>query len=388
MNEAGGVVQELMIEHSAEGLLKLDAARQAMGVAPSETEIGVETGYNLLIDFLLGHNYPAIYVLPPHQVKSNQGRYAQSGAKDDRRDAWVIADMLRTDRGRWHAWQEDSLLTRQIQAQVHQVIYLNQMIRRQSNHLRAVLLRYYPAALEIFSRMDSPICLRFLQDYPSPEKASQLSQQAFTDFLREHHHTQKAKWADCYSRLIAARPNASSDTVTIYASQAQRLGQWLLPLVLDKPKAIQELNALFERHPDAHIYQSLPGVGDFLAPALLAKLGDDRQRFPTAAVLQAVAGTCPITRRSGSHKTILFRKACDHEFRYIMHQWAQKVILAAPWAKTYFVQLRKRNIPQNDAVRRVANRLIVILWTLWYNRSDYDETRHLQQLTLRAKPRA
>lgn len=387
MNETGGVVQEMTIEHSAEGFLKLEAARQAMGLTPSEVAIGLETSHNLLIDFLLERTYPLIYILPPHQVKGNQGRYAQSGAKDDRRDAWVIADMLRTDRGRWHAWQVDSLLTRQIQIQMRQVFYLNHMIRRQTNPLRAMLLRFFPAALEVFSRLDSPICLYFLLDYPSPLQVSQLSYSDFSVFLRSHHHTQPNKWPECYTRLTTDQSNASSDTVTIYAAQTQRLVQWLLPFVLDKPKAIQGLKALFDQHPDAHIYQSLPGVGDFLAPALLAKLGDDRQRFPEVAVLQAVAGTCPITRRSGSYKSVLFRRACDHEFRYIVHQWAQKVILSTPWAKTYFAQLRRRGIPQNDATRRLANRLLAILWSLWRNKSDYDETLHLKQLLLRAKPR-
>jgi len=387
MNEAGAVIQELTIEHSAEGFLKLEAARQTMGLTPTDIAIGLETAHSLLIDFLLDQTYPLIYILPPHQVKGNQGRYAQSGAKDDRRDAWVIADMLRTDRGRWHAWQMDSLLTRQIQVQLRQVIYLNHMIRRQTNHLRAALLRFYPAALEVFSRLDSPIALNFLLEYPSPQKASQLSYTAFSAFLRAHHHTQIHKWPDCYSRLTASRPTANTDTVSIYAAQVQRLAQLLLPFVLDKPKAIRELNRLFEQHPDAHIYQSLPGVAVFLAPALLAKLGDDRQRFPEPSVLQAVAGTCPITRRSGSHKSVLFRKACDHEFRYIADQWARKMIRSSPWAITYFAQLRKRGISKNDACRRLANRLLAILWVLWRNHSDYNETLHLQQLILRAKPR-
>jgi transposase len=388
MNEAGGVIATLTIEHTAEGFLKLDAARRELGVSPNEVAVGLETAHNILIDFLLENGYGAIYVLPPHRVKGNQGRYAQSGAKDDRRDAWVIADMLRTDRGRWHAWQVDSLLTRQIHAQVRQVIYLNQMIRRQSNHLRAMLLRYYPAALEVFSRLDSPICLHFLLEYPTPHSISQLTYTTFCDFLRRHHHTQPSKWADCFARLSAPRPSASADTVAIYAPQAQRLVQWMLPFVQDKPKSIRQLTTLFEQHPDAHIYQSLPGAGDYLAPALLAKLGDDRQRFPDVSVLQAVAGTSPITRSSGSRKVVLFRRACDHEFRDIVHQWAEKVILGAPWARAYFTELRRRRISVNGAVRRVADRLLSILWTVWYTQSDYNQTYHLQQRLLRAKPRS
>jgi transposase len=55
----------------------------------------------------------------------------------------------------------------------------------------------------------------------------------------------------------------------------------------------------------------------------LAKFGDDRQRFPTPSSVQALAGTCPVTERSGKRKVIKFRQACDREFRYIAQQWAR-----------------------------------------------------------------
>jgi hypothetical protein len=169
MNEAGAVIQQMSVAHSVDGFLKLEAARQMLGVSPKEVMIGLETAHNLLIDILIEGSYPLIYILPPSQVKSNAGRYSQSRAKDDTRDAWVIADMLRTDRGRLHAWQPDALLTRQIQAQVRFVLFLTRMIQRQSNHLRALLIRYYPAMLYLFSRLDSPTSLALVL-IPSPKK--------------------------------------------------------------------------------------------------------------------------------------------------------------------------------------------------------------------------
>jgi hypothetical protein len=180
MNEAGAVIQQLSVDHSVEGFLKLETICQSLGTSPAEIVIGLETAHNLLIDLLVERSYPAIYILPPSQVKSNAGRYAQSGAKDDLRDAWVIADMLRTDRGRFHAWQADTLLTRQIQAQVRLVLFLTRTIQRQSNHLRAILVRYYPAMLDLFSRLDSPTTLAFLAAYPIPQVARQLTYDQFT----------------------------------------------------------------------------------------------------------------------------------------------------------------------------------------------------------------
>lgn len=386
MNEAGTVILERTIAHRPDGLLQLDQDWNVLGLACQEVHIGLETAHNLLIDFLLERRYGQIYVLPPRLVKSSQGRYAQGGAKDDRRDAQLIADILRTDHARLHAWQPDSLLTRQIQLESRNVIYLTHMLARQTNHLRAMLLRYYPAALQVFSSLDSPICLAFLSAYPTPQQAQALGYEQFRAFLRAHHHTQQRVWPTSYARLMAAYPEAAADTLQLYQGRLQQLVDMLLPFVQAKGQAIRRLKSFFAQHPDAEIFASLPGVGDFLAPALLGKLGDDRQRFPNPMVLQAIAGTCPVTERSGRSKTIKFRRACDREFRYIVQQWARKAIEQSDWVATYYHTLLHRNIPKNDATRRVANRLLAILWKLWQPHRSYDEAYLLRQRLERAKP--
>src|SRR4029450_11392309 len=79
----------------------------------------------------------------------------------------------------------------------------------------------------------------------------------------------------------------------------------------------------------------LPGTGDFLAPALLAKFGDDRERLPSASSLQSMAGTCPVTEQGGKGRRVVFRQACDHEFRQIAQQWAKASVSQSSWASTY-----------------------------------------------------
>jgi len=387
MNEAGAVIQFLTVAHSVNGFAQLDQAIRALGLPAADVYIGLETAHTLLIDFMLERGYPHLYVLPPSQVKANQDRFAQSHAKDDQRDGWVLADMLRTDRGRYRPWQPDTRLTRQIQVQVRYVLYLNRMIRRQTNHLRALLLRYYPLAAELFSKLDSPIALAFLQAYPTPQAAQHLSPSQFEAFLREHRHPQRAKWAALYAALTGPQLVPHPDTVALYAQQAPLLAEQLATFVCAKPQAVRVLRQLFDQHPQAGLFGSLPRVGDFLAPALLAKLGDDPQRFASPAAVQAIAGTCPITQRSGKHRAVLFRHACDREFRYIATLWAGQVIAHHPWAQTLYAQYRKRGISETDATRRVANRLLAILWKVWQSHTPYNEATHLQNRLARARPR-
>ena len=86
INECGEVIQQLVIEHSPEGFLALDMARRKMEIEARECVVGLETAHNLLVDFLWDQGYEQVYVLPPNAVKSAQGRYRQSGAKNDASD--------------------------------------------------------------------------------------------------------------------------------------------------------------------------------------------------------------------------------------------------------------------------------------------------------------
>jgi transposase len=388
VNEKGEVIQALEIAHSPEGFVKLNKAREQCSVGAGECRVGVETSHNILIDYLVEEGYSQIYVLPPNAVKSAQGRYRQSGAKSDRSDARLIADILRVDGEKYHEWVADSPLTRQIRARVSLVEYLNKQIWQNGNRLRAALLRYYPSALEVFSTLDSPISLAWILKYPTPEEAQKVSREEFEAFAKEQHHTQPKKWAACYARLQVKRATASAETTEVYAKEAALLAQRMREMVQDKTRWLKELQKAYEGHPDYAIYHSLPAAGEYLEPALLAKMGDDRKRYPTVETVQAVAGTCPVTKQSGKSRVVTFRRACDHEFRQIVQQWAKLSIQESPWAAGYYEMVRPHCSSENEAYRKLGNRWLEVLWKLWQTREPYDERKHLSAQARRGKAKA
>ncbi len=388
LNQVGEVQQSLKIDHTPSGFLELDKARERLGVSSSECILGIETHHTLLVDYLIERGYAQIYVLPPNAVKSCQGRYRQSGAKSDRSDAHLIADMLRTDRGKYHAWVADAPLTRQIRATISLIAYLNKSIWQVGNRLRSVLVRYYPAALEIFSSLDSPISLAWIQAYPIPAVGQAMSYEEFKTFLRAHHHPQPKKWAACYARLQRPLGRASEAMIAAYTQQASLLAHLMLEMVQTKTHLLAQLSHQYAQHPDYALYHSLPAAGDYLEPALLAMLGDDRGRFPTAQTLQALAGTCPVTRQSGKTCLVSFRYACDHEFRQIVQQWAKLSIQASPWAAGYYQMSRPHCQSENEAYRKLANRWLEILWRCWQDRKPYDEEKHLSAHARRTQPKS
>jgi tetratricopeptide (TPR) repeat protein len=274
-----------------------------------------------------------------------------------------------------------------MRAKVSLIDFLRRSIRQHSNRLRAVLLRYYPVVLTIFTKLEAPVTLAFLQTYPNPLEAADLNYNEFKTFLRQNHHSHPNKWAACYARLTMPGLMANPEIIQIYQPEALLLAKLLSSCLQAKKQALKDLQSLFQRHPDRAIYQSLPGAGEFLQPALLAKFGDNRLRFPSQAVVQAVAGTSPITRTSGKRRSVHFRRACDREFRFIAQSWAKASVRVSPWAASYYSQIRPHCCSSNDAYRRLANRWLAILWKLWQSHSSYDEAYHLQQRALRALPR-
>lgn len=388
LNEIGEMLLTIKIEHTPAGFLELEKARERQGVEISACVLGIETHHNLLVDFLVERGYERLYVLPPNAVKSCQGRYRQSGAKSDPSDAHLIADMLRTDERKYHAWVSDSDLTRQVRARISLIAYLNKSIWQAGNRLRAALLRYYPAALEIFSSLDSPISLNWIRAYPTPQAGQALSYEEFKGFLKGHHHTQPKKWPACYARLQIPQASACEALLRAYAREAQVLAGLMLDMVQAKTCLLAELAEQYPQHPDYPIYHSLPAAGAYLEPALLAKLGDDRERFPSVQVLQALAGTCPVTHQSGKTRSVTFRYACDHEFRQIVQQWAKLSIQVSPWAAGYYQMVRPHCSSENEAYRKLANRWLEILWRCWQDRKPYDEARHLSAHARRSQPRA
>ena len=189
----------------------------------------------------------------------------------------------------------------------------------------------------VFSSLDTQIALEFICAYPTPELAqSSLRFEAFRGFAQQHHYPNPKKLPACYARLQQPQPEPAPAILLAYRPEAVYLAQLALQLVQQRVKVQKTIQDLFAQHPDAAILASLPGAGEKLATALLTKFGDDRQRFPTLASLQALAGTCPYTKASGKRRRFLFRHACDKEFRTIAQQWAKASLALSPWASSLF----------------------------------------------------
>jgi len=377
MDETGCQLAHFQIPHDAGGFQRLHEERARLQITPQNCFVALESAHNLLVDYLLDQEYH-VYVIPGKAVDRHRDRHRQSRSTSDKNDAFVLADALRTDRHLYQPWHVNLPITRQIGSQVKLLLDLKRSVLRFSNRLRALLWRYYPVAADLFSDLDQQIALQFIQTYPTPQMANQLTIAQFTAFCRNHHYYRSDLIARRYGHLLNSQTFASAEVAAAYASQAQVLASVTYSLVKERNRAQKQLTQTFIQHPNSHIFDSLPGAGEFLAPALLAKFGDCHSRFPTATVAQAIAGTCPVTVKSGQKRRVYFRHACDKDFRYFITQFARTSIRQSPWASAYFTTVRPRCEKASQAYRRLANRWISIIWRLWIDCVEYDEEVHLR----------
>jgi transposase len=386
-NDKGAIVSQVEFKHTLEGFQRFDDERCKLGVPASECLVAIETAYNLLVDFLLDRSY-VVYLVPPQATRGYRNRRSSTGAHTDDSDAALLSSILHTDLDSHHRIQPNSLLTQQLLAQVRLIDLLRRSIQRQGNQLRAVLFRVYPQALGLFGKLTAHISLHFLMAFPTAQEAQALSLPAFEAICREHRYSRPALISRRNAHLMDPAPQANPIAVEAHRDQIRILAELLLPQVQRRVEALSSLAHLFSQHPDALIFDSLPGVGELLAPALLAKFGDHRDRFPTPASIQALAGTCPVTQQSGKRKVVLFRRGCDREFRRIAQQFAKASVRQSGWALAYWRDARPHCRSDSDANRRLANRWLAIIWKMWQDRKAYDESYHIQQRAQRRRPRS
>jgi transposase len=132
---------------------------------------------------------------------------------------------------------------------------------------------------------------------------------------------------------------------------------------------------LFNGMSDAYIFKSLPGTGAFLAPMLLVAMGENRDRFESAAEVQTYSGIALVTERSGKKSWVHWRWQCSKFLRQSFIEWSEKSVSQSLWASLYYNQLRAIGKSHNAAVRALAFKWIRILYKCWKSNNPYCETK-------------
>jgi transposase len=126
----------------------------------------------------------------------------------------------------------------------------------------------------------------------------------------------------------------------------------------------------FEKHSDAPIITSFPGLGSLTGARVLAEIGDDRTRFASAGALKAYAGSAPVTRTSGKSRVVICRKVKNQRLAAGGYVWAFASLRWSSGAKSHHD--RRRATGDRHTVAQ-PNRLLGMLFFCLQHQVPYDE---------------
>jgi len=148
LDAQGAIVGEREFPHSGKGLSELaDWILSRTGIS-SAVAVAVEVPHGPVVDILLDRGF-IVHAINPKQLDRLRDRFSVAGAKDDRRDAFVSADGLRTDRHLFRRLQIADPRLIELRTWSRLAEELQEERVRLSNRLHQQLWRYYPKMLEL-----------------------------------------------------------------------------------------------------------------------------------------------------------------------------------------------------------------------------------------------
>jgi transposase len=381
IDEHAKVLHRAMVAHTRQGLAELVGTLRKLAKG-TVLPIAIERPSGLLVDTLVEAGFQVVPI-HPNAVKASRPRYAAAQGKTDHGDAFMLADLLRTDGHRFKPLRPNSDETRALRALVRTRDDLVAERVGLANQLRALLERFWPGAATIFADVDSAIALAFLRRFPTPQSAEWLGEKRLAAFLARHAYCGRRAASELLARVRAAPTGLTGD------AEADASGELVLALVAVLEPLVAQIQRLtaavehaLESHPDGAIVASFPRAGRINAAQILAELGDDRSRFVSEEHLAAEAGVAPVTRASGKSRAVSFRWACNKRLRQAVVCFADNSRHESAWAAGVYRRARARGCDHPHAARVLARAWLRVLWRCWVDGRPYDPALHHAAMAL------
>ena len=385
---SGACLGERRVAHRGVALLELAEWLVSLaGGHAAAIAVALETPRGPVVDLLIERGC-VVFALNPKQLDRFRDRWSAAGAKDDRRDAEVLANALRTDPRAFCRLEPDDPLTVQLREAVRQDAELTEDLRRAANRLREHLVRVWPELLALAPAADEPWFWTVLDLAPAPHAAARIRPARLRQLLREHH----------IRRVTAEEVLVVLRTPSVHLAAGVREG--VLPRITDLIEQLRILHAQRRRaerrmadtlvalaetptetgreHPDVTVLQSLPGIGVRIAARMLADAARPLRARDYHA-LRVLVGVAPVTKQSGKSRLVRMRHACHHPLRAACHAWAQVSIRDDPRSRAHYQQLRARGHNHARALRGVVDRLLALLIAMLRTNTLYEATRWAAQ---------
>lgn len=347
--------------------------------------LAVEQARGALLAGLSQYEHIVLYPVNPKSLARFREALHPSRSKNDPVDADLLLELLSKHRDHLRPWQPDTVQTRHLALLNEQRRHFVDHRTCLTNQLLAHLKAIFPQACKLVGEdLASPMAIDFLKKWPTLQVAQTVKPAQWRRFYYAHNSRSEELIAERL-KLIKNAVALTNDPALLGAHSLaiQTLVGQLAALRPFLQQYDQQIAQLFAAHPDAPIFQSLPGAGAVLAPRLLTSLGTDRARFLKAMALSCYTGVAPVTEQSGkTQEWIHIRWSCPKFLRQSWHEFANASIKFSAWAAFCYEQFRKK-MDHHEAVRKLAYKWQRIVWRMWQQRQPYDEARYLAALEKR-----
>jgi transposase len=375
LDATGNDLGRRSVPHTGAGLADLvDWLRELSGGRLAQVAVAIELTRGPVVEALLGTPV-AVFGINPKQLERFRDRYTVAGAKDDRRDAWVLADTLRTDRARYRCLSPEDPRVVALRGVLEAREELTEELGRLTSRLRAQLLDYYPQLLALCPAADEPWLWALLLVAPTPAEGARLRAARLTRLLRAH-RIRRYTAAEVISRLreralpvSPATTRAASGRVALLVPRLALAHRQHTQCEKELATAVAALTE--DPESDGGLLISLPGVGDVVAGGVLVEAHALLAKRDYGG-LRTHAGLAPVTRQSGKGRTVSMRRACSGRLRQAMYFWAAASMQRDPRSRAIYLAARQRGHSHARALRGLSTRLLRILMAMLRTRQAYD----------------
>jgi len=378
------VVERTLLEQTPEALAQWANTLRAL-FPNGKIAVALEQARGALLAGLGQYEHIVPFPVNPKSLARFREALHPSRSKDDLVDADLLLELLIKHRDHLRPWQPDTVQTRQLalltEQRRHFVDHRTGLTNQLLSHLKAI----FPQALKLLGEdLASRLATDFLKKWPTLQAVQKVKPAALRQFYYGHNSRSE--------ELITARLDLVKNAVALTSDPAllgahslaiQTLAAQLEALRPCLDQYDQQIAELFAAHPDAPIFDSLPGAGAALAPRLLTSLGTDRSRFSAPVALSCYSGIAPVTEKSGKTQNwVHVRWSCPKFLRQSWHEFANSSIKFSAWAGLCYQEFRKK-MDHHEAIRKLAYKWQRIVWRMWQQRQPYDEVRYLATLQKR-----
>jgi hypothetical protein len=384
LDRAGRAIGERQVAHGGADLAELgDWLVAKSGAPPERIGVAIETPHGPIVETLLERGF-GVFAVNPKQLDRFRDRFSVAGAKDDRRDAQVLADSLRTDRRAFRLLAVDDPVVIELREWSRIADELTQENTRLGHRIRQQLWRYYPQMLQLGDDLTADGFLALWECAPTPAEAAKIDEASLARLLKAH-RIRRFDAAEALRvlrqkplRAAAGASEAAVAHIRLVAERARLINRQIkeahrqldaLCARLDQPKE-GEAGQRCERR-DVAILRSLPGVGRIVLAALLVE-GTEPLRRRDYPVLRVLSGVAPVTRRSGKARLVVRRTACNARLRDAVYHWARVAMQVDPDSKRRYADLRRRGHSHGRALRTLGDRLLAVACAMLASQTLFD----------------